>query len=103
MQLERIAWNEPGRPVERLLRQRLEGEGFEVLLWHDEPGTSYHSHRHDHDEILWVVFGEISFQIDDREYRLATGDRLTLPAATVHSAHSGSRGATYLIAQKKAA
>jgi quercetin dioxygenase-like cupin family protein len=101
MELELITWDESGSPVERLVRQRLEGEGFDVTLWHDEPGAAYHPHSHDHDELLWVVFGEMSFQVDGRDYLLRTGDRLTLPAHTLHTARSGSRGATYLIAQKK--
>jgi len=101
MELEVIPWEEAGSPIERLVRQRLEAEGFDVVLWHDEPGAGYHPHSHDHDEVLWVVFGEMTFHVDGRDYLLHTGDRFMLPAATVHTARSGSRGATYLIAQKK--
>ena len=50
-----------GAPVESALRQRLEGEGFDVWCWSDAPGAHYAPHSHDHDESLWIVDGEITF------------------------------------------
>ena len=102
MKLERIAWQGTGAPVERVLKQRLAAEGFDVSRWRDEPGADYRPHSHDHDESLWVVEGDIVFGIDGREYRLGSGDRLMLPAGTVHTARAGADGAIYLIGQRPA-
>jgi quercetin dioxygenase-like cupin family protein len=99
MQLERIAWT--GGPVdEDELRRRLEAEGFSVWQWSDPPGADYTPHQHDRDESLWVVAGEITFGALGGELRLGAGDRLMLPAGTVHSARAGSAGATYLIGER---
>jgi quercetin dioxygenase-like cupin family protein len=100
MTLERIAWREEGPPVEGVLMRRLHAEGFEVLRWQDRPGVAYEPHAHDHDESLWVTEGEITFGVAGSEYRLGAGDRLMLPAGTVHTARVGPTGAAYLIGQR---
>jgi quercetin dioxygenase-like cupin family protein len=97
MQLERIAWSGHGTPVGREINQRLVDEGFEVSRWRDEADARYEAHAHDHDESLWVIEGEIVFGIGGREYPLGPGDRLMLPAGTVHTARVGRQGADYLI------
>ncbi|MEO8602440.1 MAG: cupin domain-containing protein [bacterium] len=100
MQLERIEW--PGGQVEEgELRRRLEAEGFSVWQWSDAPGADYTPHHHDHDESLWVVAGEITFGAEGRELLLHAGDRLMLPAGTVHTARAGIEGATYLVGEKE--
>lgn len=99
MRLERIPWPEECAPVERQLNQRLVDEGFDVFRWRDEAGAQYEPHAHDHDESLWVIEGEIVFGIAGREYGLGPGDRLMLPAGTVHTARVGHEGATYLIGE----
>jgi quercetin dioxygenase-like cupin family protein len=99
MKLERIAWS--GGPVDgTALRAQLEAEGFSVLQWADPAGADYTAHQHDHVESLWVVAGEISFGALGQELLLQAGDRLMLPAGTVHTARAGADGATYLIGEK---
>jgi quercetin dioxygenase-like cupin family protein len=100
MELERIAWQGTASPVERELKQRLAADGFDACRWRDEPGADYRPHAHDHDECLWVVEGEIIFGVAGREHRLGPGDRLMLPAGTVHTAKAGPDGAIYLIGER---
>ena len=100
MKLERIPWAGPDNPVESALRQRLEGEGFDVWRWSDAPGAHYAPHSHDHDESLWIVDGDITFGAAGAELHLLPGDRLMLPRGTVHTATAGPRGATYLIGER---
>jgi quercetin dioxygenase-like cupin family protein len=98
MRLEAIPWE--GGPVrEDELRRRLEAEGFHVWAWTDSAGADYEPHTHDHDESLWIVAGEITFGADGQRLRLGPGDRLMLPAGTVHTAHAGADGATYLVGE----
>ncbi len=101
MQLERIPWTTAGAPSEGALRARLMAEGFEVFVWEDSPGSTYDPHSHDHDESLWALAGEIVFGVAGGEYRLGPGDRLMLPAGTVHTARVGPQGARYLIGQRR--
>jgi quercetin dioxygenase-like cupin family protein len=100
MKLERIPWNEAGPPREQVLKERLDADGFDAFVWQDAPGSDYQPHAHDHDESLWVLDGEIVFGASGAEYRLGPGDRLMLPKGTVHTART-SRGATYLIGQRR--
>ena len=101
MKLERIPWSDATPPTEPALRSRLEADGFETFSWRDPPDADYTAHSHDHDESLWVVEGEITFGAAGAEYRLGPGDRLMLPAGTLHTAHAGARGALYLIGERR--
>jgi quercetin dioxygenase-like cupin family protein len=101
MRLEVIPWSDGAAPCEATLRRRLEAEGFEVFAWQDAPGARYAPHHHDHDESIWVVAGELTFGIAGADLRLGPGDRLMLPAGTVHTAVGGPAGAAYLIGQRR--
>jgi quercetin dioxygenase-like cupin family protein len=101
MRLERVPWPDSAPPAEATLRARLVHDGFDAFAWTDPPGATYTAHRHDHDESLWVVAGEITFGTADGAFRLRAGDRLMLPAGTVHTAEVGPEGATYLIGQRR--
>jgi len=100
VKLEVIRWNEPAKPREGTLRQRLEADGFDVLRWRDDAGADYQPHAHDHDESLWVIQGEITFGIGGDRYTLRAGDRLMLPKGTVHTAYTGADSCLYFIGQK---
>lgn len=100
MQLEVRRWDASGDATEETLRQRLEADGFSSFTWSDAPRAHYEEHAHDHDESIWLVAGEIRFGASGRELVLAPGDRLMLPAGTLHTADAGPHGATYLIGQK---
>ena len=66
------------------------------------PDARYPPHAHDHDESIRVVSGEIAFGVEGQSWRLRPGDRLMLPAGTVHTAEAGPEGATYLIGERGA-
>lgn len=100
MELRKVAWEGPSRPRVQALRERLEAEGFRVFEWEDAPGAVYPPHSHACDESIWVVRGRITFEAGGRKLYLEPGDRLMLPAGTVHSAVAGPQGAAYLIGQR---
>jgi quercetin dioxygenase-like cupin family protein len=99
MELERIPWPGPDRPAEAQLRASLVADGFGAWRWSDSPGATYEPHTHPSDESLWVIEGCIDFFVAGETYRLGPGDRLQLPAGTVHGAKAGPAGATYLIGE----
>src|SRR5579884_1779079 len=78
-----IPWAEAAPPAEATLRAR------------------HAPHAHDRDESIWVVDGEITFAAAGRTFRLGPGDRLVLPAGTVHTAEAGPAGATYLVGEAR--
>jgi len=91
-------WAGPGRPDARELRARLEAEGYSVLEWSDEPGTSYASHAHPEDQSHWIISGELELTIAGHSYTLGAGDRDFLPANTTHAAFVPGKGPVrYLI------
>jgi len=102
VKLERIPWRRGGeQPRPEELRAALEGEGFAVFAWTDGPCARYEPHQHEEDESLWMLAGAMSFEVEGARYDLAAGDRLMLPACTVHSAVAGASGASYLVGQRR--
>jgi len=100
MELELVPWTEETPPREADLARRLAAEGFDALRWSDPPGAEYPPHRHDQDESLWLLRGSMTFGVAGERYPLGPGDRLMLPAGTVHTAVAGSDGAAYLIGRR---
>lgn len=80
------------------VRARLEAEGLDPGTWSNGPGDRYGAHDHGYDKVLVVAVGSIVFGLPDRGERVALGlgDRLDLPAATLHDALVGPAGVTCL-------
>ena len=73
---------------------RLAAEGLVASSWGNAPGDTYAAHSHPYDKVLVATFGSITFHLSDigRNVILSAGDRLDLPAGTVHAATVGSDG-----------
>jgi mannose-6-phosphate isomerase-like protein (cupin superfamily) len=72
--------------------------GLSASRWSNGPHDRYGAHRHDYDKVLVVESGSIQFGLPelDRSADLAAGERLDLPAGTLHSADVGPRGVSCL-------
>lgn len=75
-------------------RARLAAAGLAASSWSNGPGDRYGAHRHDYDKVLVAARGAIVFSLPeaDRDVSLAEGDRLDLPAGTLHAAVVGPSG-----------
>jgi quercetin dioxygenase-like cupin family protein len=84
--------------LESLARDALAREGLAASSWGNGPGDRYGEHRHGFDKVLVAVAGSIRFTLPeaDGEVELRAGDRLELPAGTLHGAVVGSEGVTCL-------
>jgi len=86
-----------GSSVEHV-RDRLAAEGLVADAWSNAPGDRYAAHRHGYDKVLVCGRGSIDFELPElgRTASLSVGDRLDLPAGTLHGALVGSNGVTCL-------
>jgi len=77
---------------------RLAAEGLHAQSWSNGPGDVYGGHRHDYDKVLVAAVGSIVFQLLElgRDVELRAGDRLDLPAGTLHGALVGASGVVCL-------
>jgi uncharacterized protein YjlB len=83
------------------LEARLRDEGLDPGRWSNRPGARYAAHEHAYDKVIIVERGSITFGLGTGEaVALAPGDRLELPAGTVHEAIVGLAGVSCLEAHR---
>ncbi|MBA2718215.1 MAG: cupin [Chloroflexi bacterium] len=75
---------------------RLRAEGLDASPWSNGPGDRYAAHAHDYDKVIVVASGSITFGLASGPVALAAGDRLELPAGTIHDAVVGAGGVACL-------
>lgn len=77
-------------------------EGLSPYSWSNGPHDVYSAHRHSYNKVIYIVQGSITFGLPElgQQLTLNAGDRLELPAGTVHDATVGSQGVVCLEAQK---
>ncbi len=82
----------------RDLEARLRAEGLAPGAWSNGPGDRYAAHGHRYDKVLACAAGSIRFALPKTGeiVELAVGDRLDLPAGTMHDALVGPAGVTCL-------
>jgi uncharacterized protein YjlB len=88
----------PTRPqLDVIFRQ----SGLSPRWWSNGAGDVYGAHSHSHRKVLFCADGGISFRIEPAgpDYDLRPGDRLDIPAGTLHSAVVGPEGVTCVEAQ----
>jgi quercetin dioxygenase-like cupin family protein len=80
------------------LMERLTAEASGCYSWSNGPGDRYAPHSHSYEKVLYCVDGSITFLLekDGRKLDLHAGDRMVLPAGTVHSAVVGDAGCTFI-------
>ncbi|MGZ3688354.1 MAG: cupin domain-containing protein [Bdellovibrionota bacterium] len=105
-QFEVISWEKNAPLTQEEAEARLHQEGYESFCWYDVPGAAYPKHRHEYDECLWILKGEMDFTLlrDGKEelHHLKTGDRVYVPAQAGHIVKVPMSGTvTYLVGQRK--
>jgi quercetin dioxygenase-like cupin family protein len=78
------------------LMAKLKTEATGCYSWSNGPGDHYAAHSHGYEKVLYCVDGSITFVLerDRKSLELGPGDRMVLPAGTVHSAVVGTSGCT---------
>jgi quercetin dioxygenase-like cupin family protein len=78
------------------LMTTLRREAGSCYSWSNGPHDRYAAHSHPYEKVLYCVEGSITFVLerDGERVELNAGDRMVLPAGTVHSAVVGPTGCT---------
>jgi quercetin dioxygenase-like cupin family protein len=79
------------------LMTRLRAEATGCYSWSNGPGDRYAPHSHTYEKVLYCVDGSITFVLEAEgamRIELEAGDRMVLPAGTIHSAVVGPAGCT---------
>ncbi len=92
-----------------LQRHDLSAQGREAIQVRVDlaPGVAFGKHTHPGEEVIYVLEGQLEYQIEDKPpVTLKAGDVLFIPAGTVHSARNpgsvtGSELATYIVEKGK--
>ena len=95
-------WAGSTPPTESTLRQLYADEGLSPYQWSNGANDSYSAHTHSYDKVIYVVRGSITFGLPElgQKLTLQAGDRLDLPAGTVHDAVVGAQGVVCLEGHK---
>ena len=91
-------WASTESPSEETLLRLLAEEGLTPYPWANGPHDIYSAHTHTYNKVIYVVRGSITFGLpqENRKVTLHAGDRLDLPAGTVHDAGVGPQGVVCL-------
>ncbi len=94
MEIAVTAWGDSAPPGEESVRQRMAREGLRAYAWSNGPGDTYPPHTHAYHKVIYVARGSITFGLPElgRLLELRAGDRLDLPAGTLHNAVVGPAG-----------
>ena len=91
-------WADSTPPTESTLTKLCAEQGLNPYPWSNGPHDVYAAHSHSYDKVIYVVRGSITFGLPELGQRLTlqAGDRLDLPANTVHDAVVGPQWVTCL-------
>ena len=91
-------WADSVSPTQSTLWRLMTDEGLDPYSWSNGPLDVYSAHSHEYDKVIYVVQGGITFGLPElgRQLTLKAGDRLDLPAHTVHDAQVGAQGVVCL-------
>ena len=91
-------WADSVSPTQSTLWRLMTDEGLNPYSWSNGPLDVYFAHSHDYDKVIYVVHGSITFGLPElgKQLTLKAGDRLDLPALTVHDAQVGAQGVVCL-------
>ena len=96
-----VRWTKTKKPTLEELQKALAAMGWESELYSDRPGTKYARHKHPFDDFVLIVSGKMKIATETGEWTLKPGDRLDIPANTIHTADMiGKEEVRYLSAAK---
>lgn len=84
-------------PLPGLTARFVAGDKLHALFGRAEPNASLPLHSHPHEQISYVLEGQMHFQVGDTGYDLGPGDGLAIPGGVTHGAiRIGPEGASFV-------
>lgn len=80
----------PGVTVQLLASGSLGARGLTTALARFQPGADLPYHQHPFSEVIVVLQGQTTVQVEGRCYQLQAYDAMHLPAGTAHAVHNAS-------------
>lgn len=81
--------------------RKLREEGFShIFVWQDGPQAFYPDHTHAETTAHIILDGEMTLTVEGKTQTFKVGERIDVPARTVHSAKMGERGCQYIVGEK---
>jgi quercetin dioxygenase-like cupin family protein len=71
-----------------VVRRVFSGDGATLAFTTLEPGHAPHPHSHPHEQIVYVLSGQLRFVVGDEEAVVGTGDLLVVPPGVEHWAET---------------
>lgn len=71
----------------------IEGKNLQLTSFVVSPHTAFEKHRHSSEQITYVIDGELFVEVQNRQYKLASGDSIVIPADTEHKVWTGQKPA----------
>jgi quercetin dioxygenase-like cupin family protein len=97
--MSEVILEKTGIKDEETIKHILKQEGYDVYTWQDSEGTHYPWHTHEHEEVRWVVSGEVEIGVEDKVFKLLPGDKVILAPNTPHWAKT-DKGVKYVCGSK---
>jgi quercetin dioxygenase-like cupin family protein len=70
------------------------GERMTLAVVDLEPNSTVPEHKHDNEQLGFVISGSITMRVDSEKRELHAGDTYTIPSNVPHEATAGGDGAT---------
>jgi len=77
------------------VRQYMNNRDFEIFYYHDLELAHVSPHKHSHYEFYFFLEGELSYEVDEKQYHLKTGDYLLIPPDILHRPHIEKKDIPY--------
>lgn len=82
------------------IKEELRKEGWEPVLFENEPGFVYERHQHPETKLLVFLKGSMKVSVGDETFECRVGDKLIIPGNTPHKALVGDEGCTFFWSEK---
>ncbi|NOT50863.1 MAG: cupin domain-containing protein [Chitinophagaceae bacterium] len=66
------------------------GKDLQFTWFEVAPETNFAEHKHNSEQITFVLEGELFFKIENEVYKLSAGDSIMIPSNKEHSVWTGS-------------
>ena len=88
-----LATTDPVRIWDGVLARTIEGEQLSLAVVELDPGSVVGEHRHENEQLGFVVSGSVMFRIGDETRELGPGGTWQVPPKVPHEVHTGPEGA----------